>query len=196
MEREEGKQHVSQQLDGGWQEGECISDQRAWVQSSCVEAAGTGRPRKEVGTAGSQRRVRREMMPDPWDLRGQYTRSAGTMSELGSSWRVLSRRVIWGDPGFPEEGMATPLQYSCLENPMDRGVWWAILCGVAKSQTEHTCRFLKHHCGDFPGGPVVKNLPCNTGDMGSILGQRIKILHATEQLSPCALEPTDPKCHN
>ena len=107
MEREEGKQHVSQQLDGGWQEGECISDQRAWVQSSCVEAAGTGRPRKEVGTADSQRRVRREMMPDPWDLRGQYTRSAGTMSELGSSWRVLSRRVIWGDPGFPEEGMAT-----------------------------------------------------------------------------------------
>ena len=28
-----------------------------------------------------------------------------------------------------------PLQYSCLENPMDRGVWWAIVHGVAKSWT-------------------------------------------------------------
>ena len=28
-----------------------------------------------------------------------------------------------------------PLQYSCLENPMDRGAWWAIVHGVAKSQT-------------------------------------------------------------
>ena len=29
----------------------------------------------------------------------------------------------------------TPLQYSCLENPMDRGAWWATVHGVAKSQT-------------------------------------------------------------
>ena len=29
----------------------------------------------------------------------------------------------------------TPLQYSCLENPMDRGAWWAAVHGVAKSQT-------------------------------------------------------------
>ena len=28
-----------------------------------------------------------------------------------------------------------PLQYSCLENPMDRGVWWATVHGVTKSQT-------------------------------------------------------------
>ena len=33
------------------------------------------------------------------------------------------------------EGNGTPLQYSCLENPMDRGAWWAIVHGVAKSQT-------------------------------------------------------------
>ena len=26
-----------------------------------------------------------------------------------------------------------PLQYSCLENPMDRGAWWATACGVAKT---------------------------------------------------------------
>ena len=35
----------------------------------------------------------------------------------------------------PEEGNSNPLQYSCLENPMDRGVWWATVHGVTKSQT-------------------------------------------------------------
>ena len=32
-------------------------------------------------------------------------------------------------------GNGTPLQYSCLENPMDRGAWWAAVHGVARSQT-------------------------------------------------------------
>ena len=32
------------------------------------------------------------------------------------------------------EGNGTPLQYSCLENPMDRGAWWAAICGVAQSR--------------------------------------------------------------
>ena len=35
----------------------------------------------------------------------------------------------------PGEGHGNPLQYSCLENPMDRGAWWATVHGVAKSQT-------------------------------------------------------------
>ena len=34
------------------------------------------------------------------------------------------------------EGNGTPLQYSCLENPMDRGAWWAAVHGVAQSQTQ------------------------------------------------------------
>ena len=33
------------------------------------------------------------------------------------------------------EGNANPLQYSCLENPMDRGTWWAKVHRVAKSRT-------------------------------------------------------------
>jgi len=37
----------------------------------------------------------------------------------------------------PRRGNGNPPQYSCLENPMDRGVGWAIFSGVAKSQT-HT----------------------------------------------------------
>ena len=41
------------------------------------------------------------------------------------------RKAKWG----PGEGNGTPLQYSCLENPMDGGAWWAAVHGVAKSQT-------------------------------------------------------------
>ena len=47
-----------------------------------------------------------------------------------------------GDPGSipglgksPGEGNGNPLQYSCLENPMERGAWQATVHGVAKSQT-------------------------------------------------------------
>ena len=45
-----------------------------------------------------------------------------------------------GSGRSPEEGNGNPLQYSCLENPMDRGAWWATVHGVAMSQdiTEHT----------------------------------------------------------
>ena len=34
------------------------------------------------------------------------------------------------------EGNGTPLQYSCLENPVDGGAWWAAVHGVAKSRTQ------------------------------------------------------------
>ena len=47
-----------------------------------------------------------------------------------------------GDPGLipgsersPGEGNDCPLQYSCLENPVDRGAWWATVHGVTKSRT-------------------------------------------------------------
>ena len=36
----------------------------------------------------------------------------------------------------PGEGNGNPLQYSCLENPMNGGAWWAVVHGVAKSRTQ------------------------------------------------------------
>ena len=48
-----------------------------------------------------------------------------------------------GDPGLipglgrsPGEGNGNPLQYSCLENPMDTGAWQPTVHGIAKSQTQ------------------------------------------------------------
>ena len=47
-------------------------------------------------------------------------RDTGSIPGLGSS---------------PGGGYGNPLQYSCLENPMERGAWWATVHGVAKSWT-------------------------------------------------------------
>ena len=41
--------------------------------------------------------------------------------------------LIPGSRRFPGEGNHNPLQYSCLENPMDREAWWATVIGVAKN---------------------------------------------------------------
>ena len=43
--------------------------------------------------------------------------------------------LIHGSGRTPGVGNGNPLQYSCLENPMDRGAWWAKVHVVTKSQT-------------------------------------------------------------
>ena len=43
---------------------------------------------------------------------------------------------IPGSERFPGVGTENPLQYSCLENSMDRGTWWATVHGVTESQTQ------------------------------------------------------------
>ena len=52
--------------------------------------------------------------------------SAGDGRDVGS---------IPGSGRSPGEGSGYPLQYSCLESPMDRGAWWATVQAAVKSQT-------------------------------------------------------------
>ena len=52
--------------------------------------------------------------------------NAGDAGDTGS---------IPGSGRSPGGGNGNPLQYSCLENPIDRGAWWVTVHGVAKSQT-------------------------------------------------------------
>ena len=50
--------------------------------------------------------------------------------------------LIPGSGISPGGGNGNPLQYSCLENPMDRGVWQAIVHGVTELEmTEHVCKW-------------------------------------------------------
>ena len=48
---------------------------------------------------------------------------------------LFGRKVMTNLDSIFGEGNCTPLQYSCLENPMERGAWWAAVHGVAKDRT-------------------------------------------------------------
>ena len=52
-----------------------------------------------------------------------------------SAYNVEGLGLIPRSGRSPTEENGYPLQYSCLENPMDRGAWWATVHGVAKSWT-------------------------------------------------------------
>ena len=51
------------------------------------------------------------------------------LGEVQMEWNKAEPGEVGG------EGSGTPLQSSCLENPMDRGAWWAAVQGVAQSRT-------------------------------------------------------------
>ena len=76
---------------------------------------------------------------------------------------------IPGSGRSPAERNGNPLQDSCLENPMDRGAWWATVHGVAKSRTRLS-NFTYYFFLNFPGGSEGKASACNAGDLGSIPG--------------------------
>ena len=61
-------------------------------------------------------------------LSGKSSSSAQAIP-AGTEWIYLPLRQRTG------EGNGTLLQYSCLENPMDRGAWWAAIYGIAQSRT-------------------------------------------------------------
>ena len=52
-----------------------------------------------------------------------------------SAWNAGDPGLIPGSGRSPGGENGNPLQYSCLENPMDRGAWWATVHGVAESWT-------------------------------------------------------------
>ena len=76
----------------------------------------------QVNFGAGKPALKRKTKPNPW---GRSNKSiwSSAFPELDSP------------PAFFGESNGTPLQYSCLENPMDGGSWWAAVHGVAKSQT-------------------------------------------------------------
>ena len=86
---------------------------------------------------------------------------------------ILQARILeWVAYTF-REGNGTPLQYSCLENPMDGGAWWAAVYGVAKSQTLSDFHFHFHShfslscIGEGNGNPLQRSCLENPRDGGA-----------------------------
>ena len=72
--------------------------------------------------------------------------------------------MITGELG---KGNGTPLQYSCLENPMDGGAWWAAVHGVAESQILLHFDFLLSCIGEGNGNPLQYTCLENPRDGGA-----------------------------
>ena len=90
------------------------------IQSVLISDASTVQARESAGAKGRGRGI--------WGFVGGLggKESACSAGDLGS---------VPGSGRSPGEGNGNLLQYSCLENPMDRGAWWAVVHGVAESQT-------------------------------------------------------------
>ena len=65
----------------------------------------------------------------PWMEEPGGLQSMGSL-RVGDNWATSLSLFL----SFIGEGNGTPLHYFCLENPMDRGAWWAAVQGVAKSR--------------------------------------------------------------
>ena len=68
-------------------------------------------------------------MAGPWGFPGGSEVKA-------SAWNEGDPGLIPGSGRSPGEANGNLLQYSCLENPVNRGPCWATICGVTKSRTQ------------------------------------------------------------
>ena len=127
-----------------------------------------------------------------------------------SAWNAGDLGSIPGSGRSPEEGNSNPLQYSCLENPMDGGAWWAAVHGVTKSRTRpsdftftlliKTIQFnsVAQSCPTFcdpmncstPGLPVHPQLPEFTQTHIHQVSDAIQPSHSLSYPSPPAPNPS------
>ena len=100
---------------------------RRWAEEpDCIEAL--------QQSAGSRNNKRLLLIKKDGYLKLRTDFPGGSDSQE-SACNVGDLGLIPGLRRSPGEGNGYPLQYSCLENPMDRGTWKATVHGVAKSQT-------------------------------------------------------------
>ena len=69
----------------------------------------------------------------------------GGLDGKESAWSAGDLGSIPGLGRSPEEGKNNPLQYSCLENSMDIGAWWATVYGITELDTTEQLTSNKHH---------------------------------------------------
>ena len=118
--------------DRGWDDWMASPTWWTWVWANSGSWWWTGRP-GVLRFMGSQR------VGHNWVIELNWTEGEKVALVVKNS---PAKAGDTGDEGFipgwgrsPGEGNGNPLQYSCLEHPMDRGAWWSIVHGVAKSWT-------------------------------------------------------------
>ena len=83
---------------------------------------------------------------------------------------------------YSGEGNGSPLQYSCLENPVDGGAWWAAVHGVSQSWTRLK-RLIMHACiGEGNGNPLQCSCLENPRDGGASLAGVYGVTHSRTRL--------------
>ena len=97
-------------------------------------SSGPPAPHPKMGSLGTHKA---QMCQTGWE--GRQNRGGSAAKNLPA---VQETRFDPWVGKIPGGGHGNPLQYSCLENPMDRGVWWATAHRVAKSRTR--LKWLKH----------------------------------------------------
>ena len=124
-----------------WQPLQCSClenprDEGAW----CTAVCGVAQSRTQLKqlSSSSACRQRRHWQPTPVLLPGRSHRQRSLVgcSPWGREESYMTERLHFHfSLSCIGEGNGNPLQCSCLENPRDRGAWWAAVCGVAQSQT-------------------------------------------------------------
>ena len=88
------------------------------------------------------------------------------------TWWCKEKPLTFGDQKCQSgEDNGTPLQYSCLENPMEGGAWWAAVRGVARSRTRLSDFTFMHWKRKWQPTPVF--LPGESQGRGNLVGCRL-----------------------
>ena len=111
----------------------------------------------------------------------------GGSDSKASACNAVDLGSIPGSGRSPGEGNGNPFQYSCLENPMDRGTCWVTVCGVAKSRTRLSDFTSLILCPNNSSGEKTQRQSCSG---------RVAVRSRAAPLSPPRLPPASvPRSH-
>ena len=101
-----------------------------------------------------------------WSVAFPFSR--GSSQPRKSNRRLLHcRQILYSLRHQGREAIGHPLQYSCLENPLDRGAWWATIYGVTQSRTRLKRLSMHAYIGKGNGNPLQYSCLENPVDRGA-----------------------------